>query len=223
MAGLFNIPDIHSNKAKTTRRRTDPVNNNKIKLKKGQTINDLILTARQLVEEKLGKYKDTSKCVTDIMELENFFKTTNDVIAIDTETTGLNIFSDEIVGLSVCNGKECLYVPLNHKSPVYQSRLKNQINPDDVKNLMLDVIQDSRYKWVYHNAKFDLGVFRTFLGTDMPDPDWDTMICAYLFDQDEEHSLKFQYNKYIAEEDEGVNRFDTLFKGVTFDYVPLTI
>ena len=57
----------------------------------------------------------------------------------------------------------------------------------------------------------------------MPDPYWDTMIAACLFNQDEEHTLKYQYNKYIAEEDEGVNRFDTLFNGITFNYIPLTV
>ena len=68
-----------------------------------------------------------------------------------------------------------------------------------------------------------MAVLRTFFGYPLPDPYWDTMLAAYLFDQDEEHSLKFQYNKYIATEDEGVNRFDTLFKGITFDYVPLDV
>ena len=63
---------------------------------------------------------------------------------------------------------------------------------------------------------------RTFLGKPMPDPFWDTMLAAYLFNQEEDHSLKFQFNQYVATEDEGVNRFDTLFKGITFDYVPLT-
>lgn len=57
----------------------------------------------------------------------------------------------------------------------------------------------------------------------MPDPYWDTMICAQLLCQDEDHNLKYLYNKYIAVEDEGVNRFDSLFKGITFDYVPLDI
>ena len=215
---LFDTSSIKSKASPATRKT-----GSEIKLKKGQTINDLIDAARKIVEQKLGKYKDTSKCVTDIEDLKKFFEDTKDIIAIDTETTGLNVFSDEIVGLSVCNGKECLYVPLNHKSPIYRTRLKNQIDPQVVKNLLLEVIKEPRYKWVYHNAKFDLGVFRTYLGVDMPDPYWDTMICSFLFSQSEEHSLKYQYNKYIAVEDEGVNRFDTLFKGITFDFVPSTL
>lgn len=46
----------------------------------------------------------------------------------------------------------------------------------------------------------------------MPDPWWDTLVVSFLFNQSEEHGLKALYNKYIAVEDEGVNRFDTLFK-----------
>lgn len=59
----------------------------KIKLKKGQTINDLIEQARQIVNEKLGKYKDTSRCVTDINDLYKFFNDTKELVALDTETT----------------------------------------------------------------------------------------------------------------------------------------
>lgn len=61
------------------------------KLKKGETIDTLINTARKLVEEKLGKYKDTSKCVLNDTDLIKFFDETPDdaVIGIDTETTRL--------------------------------------------------------------------------------------------------------------------------------------
>lgn len=59
----------------------------KIKLKRGQTINDLIQQARDLVNEKLGKYKNTSKCVTNIQDLYQFLNETHDEMALDTETT----------------------------------------------------------------------------------------------------------------------------------------
>ena len=62
----------------------------KVKLKKGETISSLIETAKRLVEEKLGDYKNASKCITDINDLKRFFDETeeNAVIAVDTETTG---------------------------------------------------------------------------------------------------------------------------------------
>lgn len=214
---LFKIPE-----APATRNQTDSRELN-VKLKRGQTISDLINTARQLVMDKLGKYKDTSKCVTDINELRKFFEETEDILGIDTETTGLNTFSDTLVGISLCNGKQAIYIPLNHKSSLYNIRLNNQMNIQQLKDLFKEVLFEPRYKFIYHNAKFDLAVLRTFLGYPMPDPYWDTMLAGNLFFQDEEHSLKYLYNKYIAEEDEGVNRFDTLFKGITFDYIPLIV
>jgi len=59
------------------------------KFKKGETIDTLIVTARKLVEEKLGKYRETSKCVLDANHIAKFFDETpeNRVIGIDTETT----------------------------------------------------------------------------------------------------------------------------------------
>lgn len=195
----------------------------KVKLKKGQSIETLIESARQIVNEKLGAYKDRSKCVTDIEELKRFFDETEELISIDTETTGLNVFSDELVGICLGNDKQSIYVPINHKSPLYNSRMKNQIDPAVIKELFKEKTQNKNYKWIYHNAKFDLNVLRTFLGFNMPDPYWDTMICGNMLYQDEEHNLKYLYNKYIAEEDEGVNKFDTLFAGLTFDYVPIDI
>lgn len=215
---LFKIPENVQSKQK---QETGP----NLKLKKGQTIQDLINEARRLVMEKLGNYKDVSKCITDINDLKKFFDETPDgtEIGFDTETTGLNFYQDQIVGLSLCNGKDALYVPINHKSAIYGTKLRGQIPEDDIRNLFKDMTTNRNYNWLYHNSKFDLGVMRTFLGFDMPAPYWDTMLVSFLFNQDEEHSLKFQYNKYIATEDEGVNRFDTLFKGVTFDYVPLDI
>lgn len=167
---LFEIPKTTKSTNKTT--------SSSIKLKKGQTIDDLIIAARKLVEEKLGKYKDTSKCVTDIKTLTKFFDDTpNDsVVGIDTETTGLNFLTDELVGISLCNGIDAIYVPINHKSSTFRTRLTNQISPDEIKQLFKQVFSTKTYKWIYHNAKFDLAVLRTFLGYPMPDPYWDTML-----------------------------------------------
>lgn len=203
----------------------DTKSGSSINLKKGDTVEALINTARKLVEEKLGKYKDTSRCVTDVEDLKSFFSETpeNGIMGIDTETTGLNTFTDELVGISLCNGKQAIYIPINHKSSVFKTRLTNQMEPKAVKEIFGEVFKTRDFKWLYHNAKFDIAVLRTFFGYPVPNPYWDTMLAANLLYQDEEHGLKYLYNKYVAMEDEGVNRFDTLFKGVTFDFVPLDV
>lgn len=139
---LFDIPE----KTKTEQKPKS----NGIKLKKGQTIQDLVVTARQIVMEKLGKYKDASKCITDINDLRKFFEDTPDgsEIGVDTETTGLNFYQDKIVGLSLCNGKEALYVPINHKSSVYNTKLKNQIPEEDIRQLFKKLKETKNYKWI---------------------------------------------------------------------------
>jgi len=56
----------------------------------------------------------------------------------------------------LCNGKESLYVPINHISSTRRTRLTNQIPVDELRALFLKEGFNPRFKWVYHNARFDL-------------------------------------------------------------------
>ena len=236
---LFEVSNFDSQVRKAEEVVADKKSGSKMTLKKGQTAYSIIEDARRIVDEKLGKYKDTSRCVVNVEDLKSFFDETPDgsYIAIDTETTGLDTYKDRLVGVCLCNGIQAIYVPLGHISYITRQLLQYsssndvgqiygnniQMNPIEFKKLFCELLDTHVFKWIYHNAKFDLSVLRTFLDRKMPDPYWDTMLAAYLFNQTEEHSLKYLYNKYIAVEDEGVNRFDTLFKGMTFDYVPIDV
>lgn len=84
---LFEIPKAYIEKKDKIEKPKEV----SIKLKKGETLDTLIVAARKLVEEKLGKYKNTSKCVLDKDKLIRFFNETpeNGIIGIDTETTRL--------------------------------------------------------------------------------------------------------------------------------------
>ena len=87
MAGfnLFENLIVIPNREDTTKKK-----NTELKLKKGETLNAKVAEARRIVTEKLGKYKDTSKCVCDIQSVMDFFNEVTDdsIIGIDTETTG---------------------------------------------------------------------------------------------------------------------------------------
>lgn len=95
---LFDIP------SKPTKKQSSK-SGSQIKLKKGDTVESLIQTAKKLVNEKLGKYKEMSRCFTNVEDLQSFFDETPDdaYMAIDTETTGLNSFVDTLVGVCLCN------------------------------------------------------------------------------------------------------------------------
>lgn len=89
---LWDIPS-DSNSTTTTKKQVKETP--KFKLNKGETLDTLIIAARKLVEEKLAKYKDTSKCVLEEQDLIKFFNETpeNGVIGIDTETTRFKYFN----------------------------------------------------------------------------------------------------------------------------------
>ena len=85
---LFEIP---SEKEIKEQQKRNKKSGSSIELKKGQTVDTIIEMARKIVEEKLGKYKNTSRCVIDVEDLQSFFDETpeNAYVAIDTETTRL--------------------------------------------------------------------------------------------------------------------------------------
>ena len=146
---LFDLPDI--NKIKEEKKRNKK-SGSSIELKKGQTVEALVQMARNLVEEKLRQYKDMSWCVVDVEDLQSFFDITPDgaYIGFDTETTGLDTYIDELVGVCLCNGNQSIYVPLNHKSPITRDRLSDdlQMNVDKFKELFLKILENRTFKWV---------------------------------------------------------------------------
>ena len=144
MNTLFKVPE------KPKENKVKDQAESKVKLKKGETILTLIETARHLVETKLADYKDTSECVIEEKQLIKFFEETpeNGLIGIDTETTGLNVLTDKLVGISVCNGKQALYIPINHISVATKQRLPNQIPEQRIKDIFGNVFKNKHYKWV---------------------------------------------------------------------------
>lgn len=100
------------------------------------------------------------------------------VVAVDTETTGLNVWcGDRIFAVSLCNEAGttgyCEW-PVNP--------LTREVEPDptDVYRLR-DWLADSRVRKVLHNAKFDLPMFQHGLGLPVAGPIHDTMLAMFAF------------------------------------------
>lgn len=199
---------------------------------KGGKSNNLLArinNIRDRVEENLGEYKNDYNILIKDEEIKEYFDCirTKRLCAIDTETTGLNFFQDKIVGICLyVEGLKASYIPLNHISSIYQTRIENQADIDLVKNEMKRCI-DEDVQFIYHNGKFDLNVLETFLGFKMNCPYWDTLVASYLITNDKnQRSLKDQYSKYCShiedkEKIETLSHFNDLFEGLKFDLVPI--
>ena len=153
--------------------------------------------------------------------VDNFIK--QPVGAIDTETLGLDYFTDKIFGWSAwAEGDKSIYVPVEHRGYVTGDKLSEQI-PQNIISEQLERIANSDTKLVFHNAKFDMHMIYHNYGVKMP-VWWDTMIASRLLHSSEkDHSLKYQYNVKVKKESGKPYDFKTLFDGIAPEVVPIDI
>lgn len=201
-------------KSKTTVNRTS--------IKGGGTnLSAQIQSIVAMANTKLANHKDDYILIREPDQLYEYMKEMKQVGegALDTETTGLNPLLVDIVGGCIYTpGQKATYIPINHKSYITGQRTKDQMNEETVSKIMKDFHKDIR--WIFHNAKYDIRVCRKTLGIDFK-PYWDTMLAAYCIDENESHRLKDLHLKYCDSKDTESLTFDALFKGVTFDYIPI--
>ncbi len=128
---------------------------------------------------KFKKQSSDTKNYTLIRSLEDlkflFLElSSSSTIAIDTKTTGLNSFSDLLVGVSFSVDKgNSFYIPLRHPSqniPIGEFQTQFQL-----------FLNDSPKTIIFHNAKFDL-LFLSHLNISFKKKHQlcDTLIAAYL-------------------------------------------
>ena len=224
--------DTYSRSSKELDKKVKEKIEKKTQPKKNSKSNNLLTRVnliRERVANNLGEYQNDYIILIKDEDIINYFNKIieSGICAIDTETTGLNIFEDKIVGICLyVEGEKASYIPLNHISRIYGTRIENQANLDLVKEQMKRCI-DNNIKFIYHNGKFDLNILQTFLGYPMNCPYWDTLVASYLITNDEnQRSLKDQYSKYCShlenkEKIETLSHFNDLFEGLRFDYVPI--
>ena len=225
MADLFDLPMTRTTKGadksvlkKSTTQKSAPISF------KGGSLFERIASINAIVESKLGKYRDDY--VYYMADQEQQFK---DYIynikqlgnaSIDTETTGLDVYKDHIVGLSLYSkGQKALDVPLHHKSYITMTEIDGQLPPKLVAEQLKSLV-DSGVKFKMHNAPFDIRVIKHNLGVYVPC--WfDTQLAAHCLNENEPHGLKPQHSKYVLNGKEDEFSFGQYFKGISFDLVPI--
>lgn len=188
----------------------------------GSNIAAQIQSIVAIANQKLAIHKDDYILIRTEEDLHDYEQSIikNGVCALDTETTGLNPLLVDIVGICLYTpGQKAAYIPLGHKSYITGAKTKDQLD----KNIIIDFFRrllKRKIKWIMHNAKYDIRVIRHCLGLDIPCY-WDTMLAAYCIDEEESHRLKDLHLKYCDSKDTESLTFDALFKGITFDYIPI--
>ena len=106
-----------------------------------------------------------------------------DLMVLDTETSGLDPFSAELVGLSVCvDPSQAFYIPMGHKDDEGKP-VAGQLSRKEVLKSLQPYLEDEKLPKLGHNLKFDYSIIKMQdEGITLKGPLWDTMIGAYLLD-----------------------------------------
>ena len=114
------------------------------------------------------------KCetITTIDALEQYLNRIDQVLALDTETTGLNHISDKIVGISLAiDDTHGAYIPIRHRGGTTDlfagdNIAPNQLSIDTVYDKLWPVLTNPNIIKIGHNIKYDLHI--------MANEGWDT-------------------------------------------------
>jgi DNA polymerase-1 len=121
-------------------------------------------------------------------------------IALDTETTALNPFEAELVGIGLCWGEglaDLAYIPITHQLPIEPSPPGEPRGEQPAAQLPLDLVLGALAPWLasqghpktLQNAKYDrLVLLRHGLG--LAGVVMDTLLADYLRDANAKHSLE---------------------------------
>lgn len=102
----------------------------------------------------------------------------------DTETTGLDITTMQLVGMSFFGNGGAYYIPLAHDDDSMP-----QLSIEEVLEVVKPLLEDEELLKTAHNLKFDYKVMRLY-GVDIKGPCYDTMIATFLCDESWPKGLK---------------------------------
>ena len=188
-----------------------------------KSISGKVQLAKEMSQEVFADKLDKLELLDNENKIREYIDCaiTNGIIAVDTETNGLDRIDGKIAGVCLYTpGQKGVYIPVRHESFMTGIELKTNISPEFM-NEQFERMNKSNIKYVLHNAKFDMHILWWMLGVKII-PYWDTQIGSQLLNENEPHKLKVLYRKYVdnADENSKVASFNSLFKGIEFNKVP---
>ncbi|MFI4955258.1 MAG: 5'-3' exonuclease H3TH domain-containing protein, partial [Gammaproteobacteria bacterium] len=111
-------------------------------------------------------------------QLQEWLKKLNsvEVFSVDTETTGLDPFTAELVGISMAITDEAVYIPLAHD----YLGAPQQLDLKHVLRELKPILEDTKYQKVSHNLKFDWAILSKY-NIDISHLQFDTMMESYVY------------------------------------------
>lgn len=163
------------------------------------------------------------------------------LISVDLETTGLDSLATEIVGYAIAwdptirchdgrvqvepakGGKPSLkavYIPVRHVDALQIAQL-GQLDPETVSAKLKPILEDQAIGKVAQNAKFEMNCLFCD-GIKFGPLVFDTMLASYILNPDSKHGLKDQSDRILNYQ---MMRIDELIgtgrKQITINYAPL--
>ncbi|HIB83638.1 MAG TPA: hypothetical protein EYO59_03275, partial [Chromatiaceae bacterium] len=130
--------------------------------------------------------------IEEVKAIHDELYDSEETIAVDIETTGLNFKTDEIMTIAISCKDKTWVIPCYHKDSPFR-------NPDSLMwNYLAEILENPKNKKVFHNAKFDL----KFLLKEhiAPKNVWDTKIMHHFINENAPKSLMDLVKLYFADE-----------------------
>ncbi len=128
---------------------------------------------KKVVYQMITNTDEFGRMISELLKTEKF--------VFDTETTGLNPFEHEIIGISFClKEKSAFYLPLNG----------DFFRMSDVQSFLFQVFDNDKSLKIGHNIKFDYRMLKKY-GIPVKGSMFDTMVANYLLNPEGRHSLDY--------------------------------
>ena len=161
-----------------------------------QGLNSL-LTIEQSGEDAALSARHSVETLSEKAALENFCNEAREqgCLAIDVETTGLNVVAAELVGVALCVGFRAAYLPLAHRD-MEGCLLEPQIALDEGLAILKPLLEDRATLKVGHNLKYDAAILQKY-GLWLAPCD-DTLLMSAVLDGGRHgHGLDFLAEKHL--------------------------
>ena len=215
--GLFKIPKRKETNIEEILTRAQEEYKPKIKLK-GTSLLDKLSAINRVVKDRLGEDAENYLLLDSDEKFLDYCKKAQEAeyIAVDTETSGLDNMLASLAGVCIMSDNQRpAYAPVGHIRAITESLVANQVSKKAIVEGLTLLLNK---KWILHNSYFDIVVLYMTCGLRIPV--WfDTLPASHLLNENEQHGLKYLYDKYCTDGIAGVTKFADLFEGIPFIYI----